>query len=149
MPSIIRPTGGDEIWAEDAILPPAHDLAIYAVAWSKRTGLVASVGADGRIVIYKERFTTEAMDTDADASIATDGQGQDHSQGQGQGLKLPRTEWNVIATLDGAHGIYEINHVCWAKRADRGRREGVEDEEVLVTTADDGSIKLWILNSQD
>ena len=121
MPSIIRPTGTDEIWKEDAILPAAHDLSIYAVAWSRRTGLVASVGADGRIVIYEERFSSEAMDTDAAA---------------------PQTEWSILATLDGAHGIYEINHVSWAKRADRGREEG-KDEEVLVTTADDGSIKVW------
>lgn len=142
MPSIIRPTGVDEIWTEEAILPSAHDLAVYAVAWSKRTGLVASVGADGRIVIYEERFSTEAMDTDADA----DADAETDGQGQGQG-KPPPTEWNVIATLDGAHGIYEINHVCWAKRADRGR--GVQDEEILVTTADDGSIKLWFLNFQD
>lgn len=119
MPSIIRPTGLDETWFEDTILPAAHDLSIYAVAWSKRTGLIASVGADGRIVVYEER-------------LVGDGDNQ--------------TEWNVIATLDGAHGIYEINHVCWAKRADRGREEGV-DEEVLITTADDGSIKLWILGS--
>lgn len=115
MPSIIRPTGMDETWAEEVVLPAAHDLSIYAVAWSKRTGLVASVGADGRIVVYEERLV-----------------------GDGQ------TEWSVIATLDGAHGIYEINHVCWTKRADRGRQEGV-DEEVLVTTADDGSIKVWLL----
>ena len=121
MPSIIRPTGTDETWKEDAILPAAHDLSIYAVAWSRRTGLVASVGADGRIVIYEERFSSEAMDTDAAA---------------------PQTEWSILATLDGAHGIYEINHVSWAKRADRGREEG-KDEEVLVTTADDGSIKVW------
>lgn len=121
MPSIIRPTGTDETWKEDAILPAAHDLSIYAVAWSRRTGLVASVGADGRIVIYEERFSSEAMDTDAAA---------------------PQTEWSILATLDGAHGIYEINHVSWAQRADRGREEG-KDEEVLVTTADDGSIKVW------
>jgi len=44
MPSIIRPTGIDEVWQEEAALPHAHDLAIYAVAWSKCTGLVASVG---------------------------------------------------------------------------------------------------------
>lgn len=133
MPSIIRPTGVDETWAEEAILPSAHDLAIYAVAWSKRTGRVASVGADGRIVIYQERFSSEeAMDTGADAEAV-----------------LPPTEWNVIATLDGAHGIYEINHACWAKRADRGREGSAQDEEVLVTTADDGSIKVWLLKSQD
>ena len=51
-----------------------------------------------------------------------------------------RTEWVLVGVQDGAHGIYEINHVAWAKRADRG--SGGE-EEVLVSTADDGSVKVW------
>ncbi|KAI9928516.1 hypothetical protein ASPWEDRAFT_24508 [Aspergillus wentii DTO 134E9] len=132
MPSIIRPTGTDEIWEQEAVLPQTHVLSIYAVAWSKRTGLLASVGADGRIVIYKERFVAtpdgshQAMDTYPQSSSSPS----------------IRTEWVVIATMDGAHGIYEINHISWAKRADRGREEGKE-EEVLVTTADDGGIKVW------
>lgn len=136
MPSIIRPTGTDETWKEERVLPSAHDLSIYAVAWSKRTGLVASVGADGRIVIYQERFSNEQQDPSAGEAMGTDA--------DGTASPALQTEWNVIATLDGAHGIYEINHVAWAKRADRGRAEG-KDEEVLVTTADDGSIKVWTL----
>lgn len=131
MPSIIRPTGSDEIWTQETTLPPAHDLSIYAVAWSKRTGRVVSVGADGRIVVYEERFASgrDEMDTGADGAASA---------------SPLRTEWNVIATLDGAHGIYEINHASWAKRAERGREEG-KDEEALVTTADDGSIRVWLL----
>ncbi|RAH60799.1 WD repeat protein [Aspergillus piperis CBS 112811] len=112
MPSILRPTGLDETWEEETVLPKVHDLAVYAVAWSKRTGFLASVGADGRIVIYEER------------------------------LGAVRPEWAVLAVLPGAHGIYEINHVAWAKRADRGR-DVSREEEVLVTTADDGSVKVW------
>jgi WD40 repeat protein len=113
-PGVIRPTGSDETWEEEAVLPRTHELSVYAVAWSKRTGLVASVGADGRIAVYEERFVSTAD---------------------------LRTEWANVATVDGGHGIYEINHVAWARRADRGR-EG-SDEEVLVTTADDGSVKVW------
>jgi hypothetical protein len=30
------------------------------------------------------------------------------------------TEWFVLAEIEGAHGVFEINHVCWA-RADKGR----------------------------
>ncbi|KAJ5343860.1 uncharacterized protein N7506_003684 [Penicillium brevicompactum] len=101
IPSIIRPVGSDEVWEEEAVLPKAHELAVYAVAWSKTSGLVASVGADGRIALYEER----------------------------------------VVEGDGAHGIYEINHIAWAKRADRGGQE----EEVLVSTADDGSVKVWTL----
>ncbi|KAJ5936953.1 hypothetical protein N7466_003403 [Penicillium verhagenii] len=128
IPSIIRPVGSDEEWVEDAVLPSVHALAVYAVAWSKRSGLVASVGADGAIVLYEERIVKVAGDGDGDVDVG----GQD---------KL-RTEWSVIAVVNGAHGIYEINHVAWAKRADRG---AVEEEEVLVTTADDGSVKVWAL----
>ncbi|KAJ5086368.1 hypothetical protein NUU61_007675 [Penicillium alfredii] len=128
IPSIIRPTGTDETWEEDAVLPHAHELPIYAVAWSRRSGLIASVGADGRIVLYEERLATEtdpdAMDTDSTAKLSL------------------RTEWSILAVLDGAHGIYEMNHVAWAKRADRGSDSS---EEVLVTTADDGSVKVWTL----
>ncbi|RAL00238.1 iron-sulfur cluster assembly protein CIA1 [Aspergillus ibericus CBS 121593] len=129
MPSIIRPTGMDETWEEEAVLPAVHDLAVYAVAWSK-TGLLASVGADGRIVLYEERLVDVAspqpMDTEPPSSAPA----------------VARTEWVILAALTGAHGIYEINHAAWAKRADRGRDESKE-EEVLITTADDGSVKVW------
>ncbi|KAA8652240.1 hypothetical protein EYZ11_002302 [Aspergillus tanneri] len=132
VPSIIRPTGIDETWEEETILPSRHELSVYAVAWSKRTGLLASVSADGRIVLYEERFvaaeSTQVTDADLPAGET--------------GASVPKTEWKVIAVVDGAHGIYEINHVAWARRADRGREAGPE-EEVLVTTADDGSIKVW------
>ncbi|KAL2803341.1 WD40-repeat-containing domain protein [Aspergillus granulosus] len=136
IPSIIRPSGTDETWEEDAVLPEAHVLSIYAVAWSRRTGLLASAGADGRLVVYEERFAagsqpTEPMETDSPAS-----------PGKGAAAPHPPTEWKILAIMDGAHGIYEINHVAWAKRADRGRDDSKE-EEVLVTTADDGSIKVW------
>ncbi|KAE8136158.1 putative cytosolic iron-sulfur protein assembly protein 1 [Aspergillus pseudotamarii] len=132
IPSIIRPAGTDETWEEDVLLPQMHELSIYAVAWSKRTGLLASVGADGRIVVYEERFlTTPARTLDTDAPTDTSAT-----------TSRTHTEWVAIAILEGAHGIYEINHVAWARRADRCRKE---NEEVLVTTADDGSIKVWAL----
>ncbi|KAJ5935891.1 hypothetical protein N7454_005189 [Penicillium verhagenii] len=130
IPSIIRPSGSDEEWVEDGVLPQAHELAVYAVAWSKRSGLLASVGADGAIVLYEERIVAPVVGGDAMDTEPVGGQ-----------AKL-RTEWSVVAVVNGAHGIYEINHVAWAKRADRG---AVDEEEVLVTTADDGSVKVWAL----
>ncbi|KAL4982074.1 putative cytosolic iron-sulfur protein assembly protein 1 [Aspergillus falconensis] len=140
IPSIIRPSGTDEAWEEDAVLPHAHELSIYAVAWSRRTGLLASVGADGRIVVYEERFvpshtTPQPMATDTESS---------NNNSEGESAPHPPTAWSIVAVVDGAHGIYEINHIAWAKRADRGCGENKE-EEVLITTGDDGSIKVWTL----
>lgn len=155
IPSIIRPVGIDETWDEEAVLPRAHDLSIYAVAWSKRTGLVASTGADGRIVVYEERFVPATAST---AAADGDGDGDADKMGTeptnaGSADRRLRTEWSILATMETAHGIYEINHICWAKRADRRRQQEQQDtgssssaggeEEVLITTADDGSIKVW------
>ncbi|OJD19258.1 hypothetical protein AJ78_00788 [Emergomyces pasteurianus Ep9510] len=163
MPSIIRPASIDETWVEQLQLPARHDLSIYSVAWSKRSGLIASTGADGRIVVYQERFVKETgkaedelatntttyanMDTNIDAPMLPEDnmdKNDDNAQAQPQPTRTSRTEWQVLAMLDAAHGIYEVNHVCWALRADTGRREGTE-EEVLISTGDDGCVKVWRL----
>ncbi|KAL4868183.1 hypothetical protein BDV12DRAFT_170208 [Aspergillus spectabilis] len=142
IPSIIRPSGTDETWEEDDILPHAHELSVYAVAWSRRTGLLASTGADGRIVVYEERFVGSSQSQSQPQTMDIDTNSANPVNRST--TPYPATEWKVVAVVNGAHGIYEINHVAWAKRADRGRDESKE-EEVLVTTADDGSIKLWTL----
>lgn len=145
IPSIIRPTGIEETWEEEAVLPPMHDLSIYAAAWSKRTGLVASVGADGRIVVYEERFVPgSTSSTQPPEEGGGGGRGEVMDTDPSATAPALRTEWSIIASAEGGHGIYEINHVAWAKRADRGRQEG-RDEEVLVTTGDDGRVKVWTL----
>lgn len=145
MPSILRPTGIEESWEEEAILPRVHDLSIYTVAWSKRTGLVASVGADGRIVIYEEQImptTTISSRNDQEEAMQEDKEAGAEAEAMEMDSPAQRTKWSIIASLQGAHGVYEINHVAWARRADRGRRQDKE-EEVLVTTGDDGSVKVW------
>lgn len=162
IPSIIRPTGIDETWYEDAVLPAIHDLAIYAVAWSKRSGLIASTGADGRIVVYEERLLSESkqavvnsedqddrMDTDTDADIPNESTSSSTTTPSSPSLQ---TEWKVVATVEAAHGIYEVNHVTWAKRADReSQRAGKEgrEEEILISTADDGSVKVWSIKREE
>lgn len=134
IPSIIRGTGLDETWSQDAILPAVHDLAVYAVAWSKRSGLVASTGADGRIVVYAEFF----VDSD---DIPKEGDEMDTSED----TKF-KTEWKIVATIEAAHGIYEVNHIAWAKRGDR--RGSQTDEEILISTGDDGSVKVWSIERE-
>ncbi|KAH9825985.1 putative cytosolic iron-sulfur protein assembly protein 1 [Teratosphaeria destructans] len=53
------------------------------------------------------------------------------------------TEWIVVAAVEDAHGVFEVNHVVWAPRADPGTRE--EGEEVVVSTGDDGEVRVWTL----
>lgn len=116
IPSIIRSTGDDEEWFEEGRLPQRHDRAIYAVAWSGVSRRIVTCGSDGRIIVYEERG----------------GAGEEAAG-----------EWVVVAEVEGAHGVFEVNHVCWARRYDSGRRG--EDDEVVVSTGDDGEVKVWIL----
>lgn len=43
--------------------------------------------------------------------------------------------WAVLAQIDGAHDVSEVNHVCWAQRT--------PEQEVIVSTGEDGAVKLW------
>ncbi|KAK4205646.1 putative cytosolic iron-sulfur protein assembly protein 1 [Triangularia verruculosa] len=97
-----------EEWEVKGELPRVHTREIYSVAWSGETGLVATVGGDGMVVVYQEDLGTG--------------------------------EWRVLGRVEGAHGPYEVNHVVWCRRFDKGGREG---EEMLVTTGDDGVVRAW------
>lgn len=157
IPSIIRADGIDETWFEEHQLPRKHDLSVYSVAWSDRTGLLASTGADGRIVVYQERFTQSSSNSSDQANDLEmpDADTAEETQ-DGAGKTQPQTEWHVVASIEAAHGIYEVNHVCWAKRADRaGNKRDMEgstpgdgdDVEILLSTGDDGAVKAWRLGA--
>ncbi|KAF2759808.1 WD40 repeat-like protein [Pseudovirgaria hyperparasitica] len=118
VPSIIRSSNIDETWLEEAQFPGTHTRAVYSASWSTTSGLVVSAGSDGMIVVYKEQWKS----------------GAEEDVG---------TEWTVVASIEAAHGVFEVNHVVWAKRWDKGRRS--EDEEVIVSTGDDGEVKVWTL----
>lgn len=97
-----------EEWTCKAVLPRAHTRDVYSVAWSGESGMVATTGSDGVVVLYREE---------------EDG-------------------WKVVARVEEAHGPYEVNHVTWCKRWDAGtERKG--EEEMLVTTGDDGVVRPW------
>jgi cytosolic iron-sulfur protein assembly protein CIAO1 len=161
IPSSIRTGGVEEEWVEEAQLPQTHSRAIYSVAWSKRTGRVVSVGGDGKIVVYEERWRPGSgslvpLETNLPASTESGGgengvlssgnaSAQGRPAGDDTGESIPRaaqTEWVVLAEMPAAHGVYEINHVCWAKRFDKGR---AKDEEIIISTGDDGMVKAWVL----
>lgn len=114
------------------MLPPAHTRAVYAVSWSaSQPGRVVSCGADGRIVVYEE-FEVVVLPTPTD-----------EAEGEGEKKKRKKREWRIVAEVEVAHGVYEINHVCWAKRWDKGKR--FEQEEMVVSTGDDGVVNFWEL----
>lgn len=149
--SIIKTGSIEEDWVEEAQLPKAHERAIYSISWSKKTGRLASTGSDGRIVVYEEVWQYP----DDSSSIAITGhqngvahndesRSSDEAKGDVPAVSVEATRWRVVASLEGAHGVFEVNNVTWAKRADKGKRE---DEEVIVSTGDDGVVKVWALES--
>ncbi|KAK3386993.1 cytosolic iron-sulfur protein assembly protein [Podospora didyma] len=117
-----------EDWDCTAVLPQAHTRDIYSVAWSTATGLVASTGSDGIIALYGENAPTAAA-TSEEAPLEAS-------------AKAAAKGWQLLATVSNGHGPYEINHVTWCKRYDLGtERKG--EEEMLVTTGDDGIVRPW------
>lgn len=123
MPSIIRTNDIEEDWVEEAELPKAHERAIYTVSWSKISGRIVSCGSDGKIVVYQECWRPRSSEESRD--------------------EFP-TEWQILAEFQDCHGVYEINHVCWAKRSDDKSRN--DQEEVIVSTGDDGEVKVWSIS---
>ncbi|KAF6840504.1 WD repeat domain-containing protein [Colletotrichum plurivorum] len=131
-----------ENWACTAILPKAHTRDIYSVTWSAETGLVASTGSDGMIVLYRE---VEASENDETTNCANDGFNPKVAavNGQASEQRAPvSSKWRTETTVSNAHGPYEINHITWCKRYDAGsERKG--SEEMLVTTGDEGLVRPW------
>jgi WD40 repeat protein len=137
VPSIIRSFSIDEEWEQEAILPQRHERAIYSVSWSRKTGMIVSAGSDGKIIIYNERWRSQAPNGE---SADDDASGRDT---KAEHEESSPTEWVVVAELYSAHDVFEINHVVWAARRDKARR--MEEEEVIVSTGDDGETKVWVL----
>ncbi|KEY64433.1 hypothetical protein S7711_05252 [Stachybotrys chartarum IBT 7711] len=118
-----------EEWTCTAVLPRVHDKDVYSVSWSAQSGILASTGSDGTLALYQE---TPAGD--ARHHAATNGDAEAHPDASPQ--------WAVLATLPNAHGPYEVNHVTWCRRYDAAcERKG--EEEMLVTTGDDGVVRPW------
>lgn len=57
LPSSIKHGSKEMEWTHELTLPSVHKYAIYSVSWSEKSGRIASVGADGQIVVYNETET--------------------------------------------------------------------------------------------
>ena len=135
--STIRSGSIEEEWLMEAELPQRHERTIYAISWSANTGRIVSAGSDGRIIVYEERWSTERE--------VTNGQPEASGEQDQASPQIHETEWHVIGEIDSAHGPFEINHITWAKRADRGKKH--DQEEVILSTGDDGLVKIWSITS--
>ena len=150
IPSVIRPMSAMEKWVEDATLPAVHVRSVYAVDWSSRTGLVVSCGGDGTIAVYKEiplpaagvGQVKEKVERKDDA-VMNGTAASSTEEGDAELYAINPSKWEVAVLLEGAHDEYEINHVCWAERRDKERR--FEGEEMIVSTGDEGDVRIWIL----
>jgi WD40 repeat protein len=122
---------------QEVKLPQVHERAVYALSWSKKTGRIVSTGSDGKIVVYEERWSAgNSGDVEMkDASEASE---------EGEKSQAAATEWVVVAVAENAHDVFEVNHAVWAPRADKDKR--FDGEEVIVTTGDDGEVKVWTLD---
>ena len=85
----------------------------------------------------------EGVIGEGDATTDANGQGVTNP---GYELPLQETEWVVVAQIEGAHGVFEVNHVAWAARRDKNGGVGPEQEELIITTGDDGVVKVWTLD---
>jgi WD40 repeat protein len=122
IPSTMRPAPSNETWECVATLPKVHDLPIYSVSWSAQSGRVVSTGGDGKVAVYEEV-----------------------TKGRSSVGGAIETEWKLVAISDGGHGPYEINHVAWSRRFDNARKHA--DEEMIITTGDDGVARAWALEA--
>lgn len=147
MPSIWKNTNFEEEWVEETRLPSIHERPVYAVSWSKKTGRVASTGSDGKVVVYEERWKGHESNGDVvmkDETASDGSNAKSGGSGQTGNEQQRQTEWAVLAEIDNAHDVFEVNHVCWVPRADKGKRHA--DEEILITTGDDGEVRAWTVD---
>lgn len=123
IPSTMRPLPANENWVCTATLPKVHDLPVYSVNWSRKTGRVISTGGDGKIAIYEEKLKGRTS----------------------VGGEIER-EWVVLSVLSGGHGPYEINHATWCARYDSGKTK--DGEEIVISTGDDGVVRAWLIGEE-
>ena len=171
--SIIRSGSSEEDWIEEARLPVVHSRPIYSVAWSKSGRIVSTGGDGSIVVYEErwrhsgnnaETTIPGAQDDSIDevenngepkandAEPMEDRTGTDVVAEDAKGHAAPisesdpgphATDWVIVAQMEGAHGVFEVNHVAWAPRKVKAGGSIPEQEDLIITTGDDGVVKVW------
>ena len=174
--SIIRSGSSEEDWIEEARLPAAHSRPIYSVAWSKSGRIVSTGGDGSIVVYEERwrhsgnnaetaipRARHDSIDEVENngepkannADLMEDVTGTDEVAEDAKGHAAPTsesdsgpqaTDWVIVAQIEGAHGVFEVNHVAWALRKVKTGGSISEQEDLIITTGDDGVVKVWRLD---
>ena len=118
-----------------------HDRSVYSTSWTKaplradkkagtdgqrNLGWIASTGGDGTIFVWELTVSPRAFCT---CPLLTASQELDGSQ------ESPRLTHSIIARVDAAHGVHDLNTIAWCPRP------GMEG--TFATAGDDGHVKVW------
>ena len=171
--SIIRSGSSEEDWIEEARLPVVHSRPIYSVAWSKNGRIVSTGGDGSIVVYEERwrhsgnnaETTIPGAQDDSIDEVENNGEpkandaepmeditGTDVVAEDAKGHAAPisesdpgphATDWVIVAQMEGAHGIFEVNHVAWAPRKVKAGGSIPEQEDLIITTGDDGVVKVW------
>ncbi|KAF9493191.1 WD40 repeat-like protein [Pleurotus eryngii] len=106
---------------ESVLAITGHERSVYSISWGvgksddgASLGWLASASGDGQVIVWE---LTKPSDSDTAPMSSTP---PGHS---------------IIAKLEAAHGVYDVNAVSWCPR------QGYED--ILATAGDDCSVRVW------
>ncbi len=174
--SIIRSGSSEEDWIEEARLPVVHSRPIYSIAWNKSGRIVSTggdgcivvyeerwqhSGTDAEATILGAQHKTidkienneEPKANEAEPMEDVTGVNEAAQDANGHETTGPESDssphatvWVVVAQIEGAHGVFEVNNVAWAPRKVKTGGSISEQEDLIITTGDDGVVKVWRLD---
>jgi WD40 repeat protein len=119
-----------------------HDRTVYSITWGpgkpgamqggcESLGWIASTGSDGRINVWAFGVSRYG----AAPCICGGVFDLFHFQELPDSAKRNPPKYKLIARLEGAHGVDDVNSIAWCPR------KGCED--LIATVGDDGVAKIW------